>query len=68
MWTDRDWIIAKNQVNVARTWKTGNSRKPRAKPRPSICKVILKYCKFYCQYSSLAGIKYLASSRNWFER
>ncbi|XP_032674437.1 sodium channel protein Nach-like [Odontomachus brunneus] len=64
MWIEGDWIKSKNQV----TFTTRNSRKSRAKFHCSFCKVVLKYLKFYCQYSSLVGVKYLASSRTWSER
>ncbi|EFN80350.1 Sodium channel protein Nach [Harpegnathos saltator] len=63
MWAEGDWIKPKNQVKHA--WTTRNSRKSRRKFHCSFFKVLLKYLKFYCQYSSLAGIKYLANSRTW---
>ncbi|XP_014487995.1 PREDICTED: sodium channel protein Nach-like [Dinoponera quadriceps] len=67
MWAEGDWIKSKNQVTVAHAWTTRNSRRSRSKFSCSFFKVVLKYLKFYCQYSSLAGIKYLANSRTWTE-
>lgn len=66
MWTEKDQI--KRRKNLAtQAWITKDF--PRSPTKFRSCKVILKYLKLYCQYSSLSSLKYLADSKKtWFER
>lgn len=66
MWTEKDQI--KRRKNIAtQTWISKDSQRSPRKFRSF--KVILKYLKLYCQYSSISSLKYLADSKKtWFER
>lgn len=67
MWIDENKVKPKNNIFVTQTWKTRNLEKSLTKF--SRLKIISKYLKLYCEYSSLNSLKYLADSqRPWFER
>ncbi|XP_029165018.1 sodium channel protein Nach-like [Nylanderia fulva] len=66
MWIKKNQIIHRKNV-ATQVWSTKGFPKSPTKYRS--CKVILKYLKLYCQYSSLNSLKYLVdSNKTWFER
>lgn len=67
MWIEKDRIKSKNNIVVTQAWVPKDLQRLPIKFRSF--KVILKYLKLYCQYSSLTSFKYLVDSqRSWFER
>ncbi|XP_066583824.1 sodium channel protein Nach-like [Prorops nasuta] len=58
-------IFSTEKFDVSTVWL----RKRRRRNRSSNFKILLKYTRLYCEYSSLVGCRYLVESgRNWLER
>lgn len=67
MWAKKDSFKRKRNIAVTQAWISKDSQRSPTKYRS--LKIILKYLKLYCQYSSLSSLKYLADSqKTWFER
>ncbi|XP_077258876.1 sodium channel protein Nach [Temnothorax americanus] len=65
MWIEKNKVKPKNNIFITKSWMT----KDLEKSELSRSKIVSKYIKLYCQYSSLNSLKYLADSqRPWFER
>ncbi|XP_029664876.1 sodium channel protein Nach-like [Formica exsecta] len=66
MWAEKDSFKRKRNIAVTQAWISKDSQRSPTKYRS--LKIILKYLKLYCQYSSLSSLKYLADSqKTWFE-
>lgn len=66
MWIEKNKVNPKNNIFITQAW-TKESKKPPS--TFSRLKIISKYLKLYCRYSSLNSLKYLSDSqRPWFER
>jgi len=60
MWIKKNKVKPKTFITQA--WKKNSKKFPRLK-------IISKYLKLYCEYSTLNSLKYLADSQKpWFER
>ncbi|XP_039302376.1 sodium channel protein Nach-like isoform X1 [Solenopsis invicta] len=65
MWSENNKVKGKENTITKKGGVTKNSERSKL----SRMKMISKYIKFYCHYSTLNGLKYLANSRRpWFER
>jgi len=66
MWVERNKVKPGNNTFIKQAWT--NASKKSSSKFPSL-KIISKYVKLYCEYSSLNSLKYLADSRkSWYER
>lgn len=66
MGIEKNKVKPKNDIFMTQAWTKDLEKSPSNIPKS---KIILKYLKLYCKYSSLNSLKYLADTqRPWFER
>lgn len=66
MWIEKNKVNSKNNIFITQAWTKDLEKSPSKFSRS---KIISKYLKLYCQYSTLNSLKYLADSqRPWYER